>query len=73
MIDLVIEEVSLVESYRAQFTKVLKKEGFAGLVKKMKEKIDAGTRASAGCCCAACISPSSMRPTACWWMKRAHR
>ncbi len=42
VIDLVIEEVSLVESYRAQFTKVLKKEGFAGLVKKMKEKIDAG-------------------------------
>jgi phospholipid transport system substrate-binding protein len=42
VIDLVIEEVSLVESYRSQFTKVLKKEGWDGLIKKMKEKIAAG-------------------------------
>lgn len=43
IIDIVTEEVSLVDSYRAQFTKVLKKDGFDGLVGKMKEKIAKGS------------------------------
>jgi phospholipid transport system substrate-binding protein len=40
--DIVTEGVSLVESYRAQFTKILKKDGFAALTGKMKEKIAKG-------------------------------
>jgi len=42
IVDIVTEEVSLVDSYRSQFTKIIKKDGFDGLVKKMKEKIAKG-------------------------------
>ena len=42
IVDIVTEEVSLVDSYRTQFVKVLKKDGYDGLVKKMKEKIAKG-------------------------------
>lgn len=42
VVDIVTEEVSLVDSYKVQFVKVLKKDGFPGLVSKMKEKIAKG-------------------------------
>lgn len=42
VVDLVIEEVSLVGSYRAQFAKILKKEGWDGLIKRLKDKIAKG-------------------------------
>jgi phospholipid transport system substrate-binding protein len=40
--DINTEGVSLVSSYRSQFVKILKKDGYAALVKKMKEKIAKG-------------------------------
>ncbi len=43
IVDIVTEEVSLVDSYKAQFTKVYKKDGFPKLVEKMKEKIAKGS------------------------------
>lgn len=42
VVDIITEEVSLVGSYRSQFTKIIKKDGFSGLAKKMKEKIAKG-------------------------------
>ncbi|MBK6515641.1 MAG: ABC transporter substrate-binding protein [Polyangiaceae bacterium] len=42
MSDIITEDVSLVSSYRAQFTKIIKKDGYAGLAKKMKDKIAKG-------------------------------
>ena len=39
IVDIITEEVSLVDSYRSQFTKVIKKDGYAALVTKMKDKI----------------------------------
>ena len=38
--DVVIDEVSLTENYREQFNKIIASDGFAGLIKKMKEKLD---------------------------------
>lgn len=40
--DIVTEGVSLVSSYRSQFTKIVKKDGFPKLIAKMKEKIAKG-------------------------------
>jgi phospholipid transport system substrate-binding protein len=40
--DIVTEGVSLVSSYRAQFTKVIKKDGFPALIQKMKDKLAKG-------------------------------
>jgi phospholipid transport system substrate-binding protein len=40
--DIITEDVSLVEGYRSQFTKLLKDKGYAGLVEKMKEKVAKG-------------------------------
>ncbi len=40
--DINTEGVSLVDSYRSQFVKILKKDGYASLVAKMKEKIAKG-------------------------------
>lgn len=40
--DIVTEGVSLVSSYRSQFTKIVKKDGFPTLIKKMKDKIAKG-------------------------------
>lgn len=40
--DIVTEGVSLVSSYRSQFTKIIKKDGFPVLIKKMKDKIAKG-------------------------------
>ena len=40
--DIVTEGVSLVSSYRSQFTKVIKKDGFPVLIKKMKDKLAKG-------------------------------
>lgn len=37
--DIVTEEVSLVGSWRSQFTKIVKKDGFPALVQKMKDKL----------------------------------
>ena len=42
VVDIVTEGVSLVTSYRAQFTKVIKKDGFPALITKMKDKIAKG-------------------------------
>lgn len=42
MSDIITEDVSLVGSYRSQFTKIIKKDGYAGLAKKMKDKIAKG-------------------------------
>ena len=38
MYDVVIEDVSLVNNYRAQFSRVLAKSSYQDLVNKMKEK-----------------------------------
>lgn len=38
--DVRIDEVSLVENYREQFNRIIAKEQFAGLIKKMKTKLD---------------------------------
>jgi phospholipid transport system substrate-binding protein len=38
--DVVIDEVSLVANYREQFNKIIASDGFPGLIKKMKEKLD---------------------------------
>lgn len=40
--DIVTEGVSLVSSYRSQFTKIVKKDGFPKLIVKMKEKVAKG-------------------------------
>ncbi len=37
--DVVIDEVSLVENYREQFNKIIAKDGWAGLIAKMKKKV----------------------------------
>lgn len=41
--DIVIDDVSLVLSYRKQFTKILKRDGFDKLIEKMTKKIESGT------------------------------
>ena len=38
--DVIIDEVSLVENYREQFTKIIKNEAFDGLLKKMQTQLD---------------------------------
>jgi phospholipid transport system substrate-binding protein len=40
--DIVTEGVSLVSSYRSQFTKIIKKDGFPALIAKMKDKLAKG-------------------------------
>jgi phospholipid transport system substrate-binding protein len=40
--DIVTEGVSLVSSYRSQFTKIIKKDGFPALIQKMKDKLAKG-------------------------------
>jgi phospholipid transport system substrate-binding protein len=40
--DIVTEGVSLVSSYRGQFTKIVKKDGFPALLQKMKDKLAKG-------------------------------
>jgi phospholipid transport system substrate-binding protein len=40
--DIITEGVSLVGSYRTQFTKIIKKDGFPALIQKMKDKIAKG-------------------------------
>ena len=40
--DIVTEDVSLVTSYRGQFTKIIKKDGFPALIQKMKDKLAKG-------------------------------
>jgi phospholipid transport system substrate-binding protein len=42
VVDLVTEDVSLVASYRSQFTKIIKKDGFPALIQKMKDKLAKG-------------------------------
>ena len=38
--DIVIDEVSLVENYREQFDRIIKKSGFAVLLEKMSTKLE---------------------------------
>jgi phospholipid transport system substrate-binding protein len=38
--DVVAEGVSLVRNYMEQFREIIKKDGYAGLVKQIEEKID---------------------------------
>ncbi len=40
--DIITEGVSLVSSYRGQFTKIIKKDGFPALIQKMKDKLAKG-------------------------------
>jgi phospholipid transport system substrate-binding protein len=40
--DIVTEDVSLVGSYRSQFTKIINKDGFPKLIEKMKDKLAKG-------------------------------
>lgn len=42
VVDIVTEGVSLVSSYRSQFTKIIKKDGFPKLIQKMKDKLAKG-------------------------------
>lgn len=41
--DLVIDDVSLMRSYRRQFTGIMKNEGFDALIEKMTRKIETGS------------------------------
>lgn len=43
-VDVIIEGSSLVGNYRSQFTRIIKKSGFAELVTKMKRKIAKGEK-----------------------------
>lgn len=38
--DVVVEGVSLIRNYMEQFKEILKKDGYAGLVRQVKEKVD---------------------------------
>ena len=40
--DIITEGVSLVQSYRSQFTKIIKKDGWSALLQKMKDKLAKG-------------------------------
>ncbi|MBK9266817.1 MAG: ABC transporter substrate-binding protein [Polyangiaceae bacterium] len=40
--DITTDGVSLISSYRSQFTKIIRKDGFPTLIKKMKDKIAKG-------------------------------
>jgi phospholipid transport system substrate-binding protein len=40
--DIITEGVSLVSSYRSQFTKIIKKDGWGALIQKMKDKLAKG-------------------------------
>lgn len=40
--DITTEGISLVSSYRSQFTKIIKKDGFPALIQKMKDKLAKG-------------------------------
>lgn len=42
VVDITTDGVSLVSSYRSQFTKIIKKDGFPALITKMKDKIAKG-------------------------------
>lgn len=41
-VDVITDGVGLVENYRAQFNKIISKEGFSGLLGRMRKKADAG-------------------------------
>jgi phospholipid transport system substrate-binding protein len=41
-VDIITEGVSLISSYRSQFVKIIKKDGFPTLIQKMKDKIAKG-------------------------------
>jgi phospholipid transport system substrate-binding protein len=43
IVDIVTDDVSLVSSYRGQFVKTIKADGYDGLVKKMRDKITKGS------------------------------
>jgi len=41
--DIVTDEVSLVQNYKSQFTKIINKDGYKVLIQKIQKKIDEGT------------------------------
>jgi phospholipid transport system substrate-binding protein len=43
IVDVVTEKTSMVGSYRSNFTKVIKKDGFPKLIEKMKKKVASGS------------------------------
>lgn len=43
--DIVTEKVSLVSTYRSQFNRIIKKDGFRGLMDRMKKKLAKGDKA----------------------------
>jgi phospholipid transport system substrate-binding protein len=43
-VDVVVEGSSLVGNYRSQFTRVIKKKGFAELIAVMKRKLEKGEK-----------------------------
>jgi phospholipid transport system substrate-binding protein len=43
-VDVIVEGSSLVGNYRSQFTRIIKKSGFAELMTKMKRKLEKGER-----------------------------
>ncbi|HEX2870748.1 MAG TPA: ABC transporter substrate-binding protein [Polyangiaceae bacterium] len=43
IVDVVTEKTSMVGSYRSNFTKVIKKDGFPRLIEKMKKKVASGS------------------------------
>jgi phospholipid transport system substrate-binding protein len=40
--DVVIEGVSMIRNYRTQFSRIIEKEKFAGLIRRIEERIDSG-------------------------------
>jgi phospholipid transport system substrate-binding protein len=41
--DIVTDEVSLVQNYKSQFTKIINKDGYKVLIQKIQKKLDEGT------------------------------
>ncbi|MCA9537829.1 MAG: ABC transporter substrate-binding protein [Myxococcales bacterium] len=63
--DIVIDEVSLVENYREQFNKIIAKDGFAALTKKMRDKlVDLGGKVPEIPATPAADKPAAPAPTA---------
>jgi phospholipid transport system substrate-binding protein len=46
VVDMITDGVSLVGNYQAEFNKIINSDGFEGLMKKMKDKMEGKTKAS---------------------------
>jgi phospholipid transport system substrate-binding protein len=62
--DIVIDEVSLVQNYREQFTRIIKKDGYPALLQKMADKlVDLGGEIPTDITSVKAIKPAAVAPT----------